>query len=103
MLDSSGCIKNAVLQCTDLWDTVYRSVTSLVKEMRVSHEAWTEFAKDREVLLAKISNLSLQLKTRQLTRDQVSERLGHYQIEVNAIRIPTISDLTSIYSINMNF
>ena len=82
MLDSSGCIKHAVQQCTELWDSVYQSLKLIVKEMRVSHEAWTGFVKDREVLLAKISNLSLQLKTGQMSREGVTQRLGHYQIEV---------------------
>ena len=82
MLDSSGCIKQAVQQCTELWDSVYQSLKRTVKEMRVSHEAWTGFVKDREVLLAKISYLSLQLKTGQMSREGVTQRLGHYQIEV---------------------
>ena len=82
MLDSSGCIKQAVQQCTELWDSVYQSLKLIVKEMRVSHEAWTDFVKDRDVLLAKISNLSLQLKTGLMSREEVTQRLGHYQIEV---------------------
>lgn len=83
MLDSSGCIKNAVQQCTELWDAVYQTLKSIVKEMRTSHEAWTDFVKDREVLLAKISNLSLQLKTKQMTHQEVTEKLRHYQLEVS--------------------
>ena len=82
MLDSSGCIKHAVKQCTELWDSVYQSVKQIVKEICVSHEAWTGVVKDREGLLAKISNLSLQLKTGQMSREEVTQRLGHYQIEV---------------------
>jgi len=82
MIDKSECVKKAVAQCTELWDTVYQSLSQLVKQMRKSHEAWTDFVKERDVLLIKVSNLSLTLKTDSSTRESVEEKLKKYQLKV---------------------
>ena len=86
MMDSSNCIRTAVTKCTQLWDTVYQSLNVLVKEMRSSQEAWSDFVKERDVLLSKISNLSLILKTRPGSRAEVERKLAKYQAEVRRLR-----------------
>ena len=82
MLDSSEGIKRAVGRCTELWDSVYKTLGLLVKDMKQSDEAWLEFVKERDVLLAKVSNLSLILKTKPDSRAEVERKLSKYQSEV---------------------
>lgn len=90
-MDSSRCIKAAVSKCTALWDSVYQSLTALVKEMRSTHERWAEFSKERDELLAKICNLSLILKTRPGSRAEVERRLLKYKLEVGSSWVSLVS------------
>lgn len=83
MLDASGCIKSAVNRCVALWDSVYKTLTTMVREQRSSHDSLTDFLKQRDLLVARVSQLSLTLKMRPSSRQEVVQKLSVLQHEVS--------------------
>lgn len=95
MLDSSDCIRTAVYKCTELWDDVYHTVCAIVKDLRNSKDNWIDYMKHRDLLLMKISDLSLNYKKRPMSQKEVSDKYSGLQNEVG-IKILII--LLSLYS-----